>query len=261
VTVLTDVAATVGALLVAVGGASLSAAIWRRSRRERDPLGECGMGLFGLMGTSSVTTLALYGAWTGSFELPVGTPELGDPFFSAMLLGTVAGHVALIAWARGVGASLALRKPEAAWWALGAIVGALGVVCSLLWTWLATQLGIPVPEQGLVGSVLAGPGGASKAGAFAFIVFGAPVLEELVFRGFLQGCLALRIGPAGAAAASAVMFGLFHLADPQVVPALVVIGALLAWLRLASGSVFPSMIGHIVNNAIALTLALATAGS
>lgn len=247
-------------LAVAIAGGRGAAWLWRRVRPGRDGLVECALGLLGLVCTASVTTLGLYAAWTGRLVPPSGAPSLDDPLFGAALLGTMAGHLALLAWARGLGASLAVVPAGARWWALAVPAGLAGVAGSVAWTWGVRLLGMEMAEQELVGSVLTGPSGVTRALTLGFMVLGAPVLEELVFRGFLQGTLALRVGGPRAAVVSALAFGFFHIADPQVVPVLIGIGALLAWLRMRSGSVLPSMLAHMVNNGVALLLALSFGG-
>lgn len=83
----------------------------------------------------------------------------------------------------------------------------------------------------------------------------APVCEELAFRGHLLTALGLRRGPAAAIAASAAAFAAMHL-DPVRLPGLAFLGALYAWLTWRSGSIYPAVLAHAVNNAAATALAL-----
>lgn len=90
----------------------------------------------------------------------------------------------------------------------------------------------------------------------ALVVCVAPLVEELIFRGVLLSGL-MRYMPAGRAIAiSAVIFGCVHLPDFGYVwfpiPALVILGALLAWIRLRSHSLWPSITMHATNNLIAV---------
>jgi membrane protease YdiL (CAAX protease family) len=83
-----------------------------------------------------------------------------------------------------------------------------------------------------------------------------PLVEELLFRGVLLSA-ALRYAPSGVAIfITAALFACVHLPDLgflwYALPNLLVLGAVLAWLRLASGSVWPAVLAHGVNNALAV---------
>jgi membrane protease YdiL (CAAX protease family) len=83
----------------------------------------------------------------------------------------------------------------------------------------------------------------------------APVCEELAFRGHLLSALRQRLGPAAAIALTALAFAALHL-DPVRLPGLVFLGVLFGWLTWRSGSVYPAILAHAVNNAAATALAL-----
>lgn len=75
------------------------------------------------------------------------------------------------------------------------------------------------------------------------------IMEELFFRGALQGLLR----PCGSAAAifgPALLFALLHLDPIQSLTALVC-GVFLGWLAERSGSILPGMLLHFVNNCLA----------
>src|SRR5438105_1213244 len=78
----------------------------------------------------------------------------------------------------------------------------------------------------------------------------APLGEELFFRGFALPALQRGWGPAVAAIVSGAMFSLLHVNKVGFV-GLWEIGILLALLRLWSGSLWPSVLCHAVNNGIA----------
>ena len=88
------------------------------------------------------------------------------------------------------------------------------------------------------------------------VVCVAPFVEELVFRGVLLSGLASRMPVAWAIVASAIVFGCVHLPDFKFawypVPALVLLGLALAWLRVRSGSLWPSITLHATNNFFAM---------
>jgi membrane protease YdiL (CAAX protease family) len=83
----------------------------------------------------------------------------------------------------------------------------------------------------------------------------APVCEELAFRGHLLSALRLRARPASAIALSALAFAALHL-DPVRLPGLLFLGGLYGWLTWRSGSLYPAVLAHAVNNAAATALAL-----
>jgi uncharacterized protein len=96
---------------------------------------------------------------------------------------------------------------------------------------------------------------AAIAGGILIVVF-APISEEIFFRGFMFGALRTRLPLWPAAAISATVFGLLHLSsgDFSVVPPLITLGLLFAWLYEYNGSLGPPIILHMVNNAIAYSV-------
>jgi hypothetical protein len=89
------------------------------------------------------------------------------------------------------------------------------------------------------------------------IVALAPVAEETFFRGFMFGGLRRRAPFAVAALVSGAVFGLFHYTGPDtwgVVPQLAVLGIILAWVYERTGSLWPAIFLHTINNAIAFAI-------
>lgn len=86
----------------------------------------------------------------------------------------------------------------------------------------------------------------------AMMIGGMPAIcEELLFRGYVQSRLTKRFPPiAGIFMASAV-FAIFHL-DPVHVVAVFPIGVWMGWLSFRSGSIFPAMLAHLINNVLAV---------
>lgn len=78
--------------------------------------------------------------------------------------------------------------------------------------------------------------------------------EELVFRGVLARSLAARYRPIVGIAISAATFGVFHVFPPQIVSTFV-LGLVLGLLAVRSRSIVPSIIVHVLNNAVAVVLA------
>ena len=89
---------------------------------------------------------------------------------------------------------------------------------------------------------------------FICIALGAPLVEELFFRGLLQRSLARRYGPGWAVAGSSLVFGAVHLQPLQLL-GLVAFGAVLGVLAQRSGRLGPGLVAHACFNA-ATVLAL-----
>lgn len=88
------------------------------------------------------------------------------------------------------------------------------------------------------------------------VVCVAPFVEELVFRGVLLSGLASRMRLGWAMLVSAIVFGCVHLPDFKFawypVPALVLLGLVLAWLRVRTRSLWPCITLHAANNFFAV---------
>lgn len=89
------------------------------------------------------------------------------------------------------------------------------------------------------------------------LVVAAPVVEETVFRGFLlPGFAASPLGPWGAILLTSAFWALLHAQyQPFYLAQIVVLGALLGWLRLRSGSTILTIGLHGVVNLVSLAQA------
>lgn len=82
----------------------------------------------------------------------------------------------------------------------------------------------------------------------------APLVEELLFRGAIEGhLLQMKKSPKAAILLSALIFGLIHI-NPAQVPFAFCIGVVFGWLYYRTGSVIPGMVGHFLNNSIAVIM-------
>ena len=140
--------------------------------------------------------------------------------------------------------------------------GALTLV-SLLTIW-AVGAGLNVflkagEEQGLV------PDGwdASRAGPFLanFVVIAiiAPIVEETTYRGLGFAAVSEKLGPFAAIGVTAIAFGLSH-GLIVALPILTIFGAVLAWLRWQTRSLYPPIILHALFNGAALIAAVTFGG-
>lgn len=86
------------------------------------------------------------------------------------------------------------------------------------------------------------------------IIIGAlipAVSEELLFRGFLQRSLEVKLTPFWAIVISSIIFGFIHFNPINLVP-LVVIGLLLGYIAYVTRSIVIPIILHFINNTIAI---------
>jgi len=83
------------------------------------------------------------------------------------------------------------------------------------------------------------------------VVVGAPVVEELFFRGLLLRSLQARIGSVGAVLVSGVLFGLAHF-EPLQLPVLALFGVVLGVLALRTGRLGPGICAHAAFNSLAV---------
>ena len=79
----------------------------------------------------------------------------------------------------------------------------------------------------------------------------APLAEETVFRGLVYGWLDARWGSTVAWAASSLLFAAAHV-EPAHVLLVLPLGLWFGFLRWRSGSLWPSLVAHVVNNAMAV---------
>ena len=186
-----------------------------------------------------------------------GTVGAGAASGVTLLVGLLVPWLALAGWPllatrlRGNGpvVDLGIRLRRADWvWGLGGGIAALalGIVAGLL-----TQaiVGEYDSAAGDAAQELADSGQRPVLVAFAVLVaLGAPVAEELAFRGLLFASLAKRGVPAALnVTLTTVAFALFHF-EPTRIGVLLVIGAVLGVVRWRSRSLGAAIVAHGVNN-------------
>ena len=90
------------------------------------------------------------------------------------------------------------------------------------------------------------------------VVVGAPAVEELVYRGFIQGSLQRRIAPIVALVLTAVWFTVIHL-QPIEFPGLFAFALVLGWCRWKTGNIGMAWVAHVAFNVAGLSLVVLTA--
>lgn len=116
----------------------------------------------------------------------------------------------------------------------------------------------PDGEQDVVQSLGADESLGLLIGAGLLVVLIAPYAEELFFRGFFYRALRNRLGVAGATITVGLVFGAIHYSGPDTLPLLPVLalfGVVLCAVYQRTGSLYPAIALHALNNAIALAVA------
>ena len=83
--------------------------------------------------------------------------------------------------------------------------------------------------------------------SFTTMVIAAPVVEEILFRGYILDAIREIHGDTVAILGSAGLFGLLHL-EPYVVGMATLGGVIYGWIRIKTGSLWPSIVSHMVWN-------------
>jgi len=84
---------------------------------------------------------------------------------------------------------------------------------------------------------------------------GAPIVEEIFYRGLVQGSLVRRLGPVWGIGIASVIFGLVHFQLLQL-PALALAGVLFGVLAHQAGRLGPAIVAHVAFNMTAVIVLL-----
>ncbi len=191
--------------------------------------------------------------------------EIGDPSAVGGIGALVLQNLSIIAATVGLAAIFSRprawhfgwRPVQRVWQALGwsALLYVSFVLVSAVWLF---AIGQTDEEQTLAKDL-----GADESTLAAIIIallvaYGAPVVEELLFRGFMFGSLRGRLSVIPAAIITGIVFGLAHVAGSPIafILPLALFGFGLCLLYHQTGSLYPSMAVHAVNNSVAITSAL-----
>lgn len=181
----------------------------------------------------------------GSIALSAGTPLVALALLQIPMWATQLAVVTAATTARGRSwrHDLGLRVQ----WSdlpVGAVAGVgaqlvIGVVYRLL------DVDSDGPAQQLTSK---GSGVAGLVGMLVLLAVCAPFVEELLFRGVLQGGLASQLPPVAALLGSSTIFGLVHFQAVQF-PGLFVAGLVFGGLALRSDRLGPALVSHAFFNA------------
>ncbi len=192
-----------------------------------------------------------------SVAVALGGEALGLPLVWLLLLGTTLPWIALAGWpllttsfqGNGPRIDLGLRLTwrDVGWGLVGGVAALVaGGTIALI---IQTVFGEFTSAAGEVGEELSNEGPMLAVVAFALCVaIGAPIAEEIAFRGMAYNALAKRgLNAAWVIAITAVAFSLFHL-EPQRAPILLASGLVLGVLRWRTRSLGAPIVAHAVNN-------------
>jgi CAAX protease family protein len=156
--------------------------------------------------------------------------------------------------ARGLAPStLGLQRPRSWPGAAGRLVAALVAIWIIGFVLdLFLKAG---EEQGLVPDEWDSGSAAPFVANFVVVALVAPFVEELTYRGLGYGAVRDAFGVVAAILVTAIAFGLAH-GLVVALPVLTIFGAILAWLRYTTDSIYPPMLLHAVFNGAALIAAV-----
>lgn len=164
------------------------------------------------------------------------------------------GILAVLVKKTGAGLKgLGLRKPQKIWFLL--VLGLYIVQISLIITiFMLVKMIIPAIDTEQEQAVLEfGRSGWGYLLSAVSSVMVAPVIEELLFRGILFAGLAKRWPIWLAAVVSSLAFAFLH-GQVNVGIYTFILGCLLSWSYVRSGSLYPGIVLHFVNNLVAFVL-------
>lgn len=143
-------------------------------------------------------------------------------------------------------------RPTPFWRALGWAAG--GMVAFYVLAAIYGGIVQPDVEQSVAQDLGADDGGFGLIAAGFMIICVAPVAEEFFFRGFFYRALRSRWTWPVAAVIDGVLFGVIHYSDPDtlvIIPVLAALGFMFCLVFEKTGSIFPVIALHAINNSIA----------
>jgi len=163
-------------------------------------------------------------------------------FFAVALFALV---VAMAPWGRSALPALGFR--HAGWKPI-----VLGTIVALAISVAVTQFGIE--PKGIQQAMEIAREPAMFVASLAVMAVLAPLVEETVFRGLLYGWIAGRWGTVAAWLVSSLAFAAAHVELAHVILVLP-LGLWFGWLRRRTDSLWPSLVAHVANNALAVVAA------
>jgi membrane protease YdiL (CAAX protease family) len=169
---------------------------------------------------------------------------------AATLVGIAFGFATLPGSGLARPSWLGLRRVrfEVAWEAI-----AIGVFAYLVFAGVYSEF-VHAHQEDVARDLGYGSSAFGAIAAGALIVVAAPFSEEVFFRGFVFGGLRHRLPFWPAAIVAGTLFGLVHytgVSSIGVLPQLAVLGLILCWIYERTGSIWPTIAVHVLNNLLA----------
>jgi sodium transport system permease protein len=150
--------------------------------------------------------------------------------------------------------TLHLSRPPAAAMGAAALLG----VSSFVWVGALARLFydtfLPVPEvfeRALREAFTAPDDPWGKALLVAVVAISPAICEEAVFRGWLLSSFRGKVRPWVAVLVTSLIFGIFHLSIYRLLGT-TALGLIMGWMVWRTGSIWPSVLYHLLNNASSL---------
>jgi membrane protease YdiL (CAAX protease family) len=161
--------------------------------------------------------------------------------------------MALRFWGIPVLRSLGLRRVPSPVVLLLVLVAAPAatMIAALVGMAQGTFMEVPESYRELMEKLFQSQGGVGLTTALLSFAVIPGLCEEIFFRGFVLRGLAKKMSPAAAIVWTAVLFGAFHFDLYRLIPT-AVLGLILGTMVWLTGSLWPSILLHVANNAIAV---------
>lgn len=161
-------------------------------------------------------------------------------------------------WYGKVRLRTALNLNRLPWWgypgALGTGLFSIILVIQLGY-WFNQVLPVPKEFEEEMAKLFHGGGGLSDVLFLLFVAALSPAIcEEMVFRGAILSGVRQRLGVWPSVVLVGLLFGLFHISVYRI-PPISVLGMVLTYLTLRTGSIYAGMLVHFMNNAFAILIA------
>ncbi|MGV3719491.1 MAG: type II CAAX prenyl endopeptidase Rce1 family protein [Actinomycetota bacterium] len=251
-----------GLIVLGVAWVLIRTGVLKAAPRVQQPVGAVLWESFILMMAMGVSPVL----WLLGGKRP--SPETAPALIAALLLARDVLQVAAVGYLwhrlrrRGLTlAEIGLERRHLASQVLTGILAALVIIPSAYVVNLLTQTvsdrffpNIAPPYHPLQGMTAASGSVEIRWALFLAAVVGAPLLEEIFFRGALYGALRRRFGVGTAIAASSAFFAILHPQLPLGFLPIALLGAAFCALYEWRQSLVPGMVAHAINNGLAFLM-------
>lgn len=248
-----------GTLAVAAVPAAVAVVLGRMRRRAPELASALAATALVLL----IMTAIPYAVFVMNLPSLEGTEEAGVAGLAPSVAGQMSANLLAVAAAlalerrRGVAVPLGLRIVEAPrlFWTAAVAATACFSMLYLYHQGYTALTGAPPPASPLVEALREASRPALIAWIGMFVTVGAPLTEELIYRGLIYARFRAALGPVAALAISSLLFGAAH-AQPALLAPAMIVGAVMGILYEATGSVLPPILAHCAFNTVSLSVAL-----